>query len=128
MSKHEAHFLPQTHEHADSWHRHSADEGTPQGEHTATASATSLLVSFFVLTMSVFVTVGLLVVFFNHFAWQARAEHEETTVMSADADATKERITKEQSEYGFVADKPGVYRIPVSSAMDRVVSKYAEKK
>lgn len=128
MSKHEAHFLPQEHEHADSWHRHSVEEGTPQGEHTATASATSLMVSFFVLTMSVFVTVGLLVVFFNHFAWQARAAREETTVMSADAAATVERITKEQGEFGFVPDKPGVYRIPVSQAMDRVVAKYAQKK
>ena len=128
MFKHEAHFLPQEHEHPDTWHRHSAEEGVPQGEHTATASATSLLVSFFVLIMSVFVIVGLLVVFFNHFAWQTRAAREETTVMSADANATKERIAKEQNEYGFVADKPGVYRIPVSDAMDRVVAKYAEKK
>ena len=128
MSKHETHFLPQEHEHADSWHRHSAEEGAPQGEHTATASATSLMVSFFVLTMSVFVTVGLLVVFFNHFAWQARAANEETTVLSVDANATVDRITKEQAEFGFVPDKPGVYRIPLNQAMDRVVAKYAQKK
>jgi hypothetical protein len=128
MSKHEAHFLSHEHEHPDSWHRHSSDEGTPQGEHTAVASATSLLVSFFVLTMSVFLTVGLLIVFFNHFAWQARAEREETTTLAAEFGQIKAQIEKEQGEYGFVPDKPGVYRIPVTQAMDRVIAKYSSKK
>ncbi|MBL8761187.1 MAG: hypothetical protein JNL50_07785 [Phycisphaerae bacterium] len=128
MSKHEAHFLPHEHEHPDSWHRHSADEGAPQGEHAAVASASTLMASFIVLTSSVFLTVGLLIVFFNHFAWQAKAEREETTIMSKEHGEIKGRIDAEQGQYGFVPDKPGLYRIPVTQAMDRVVTKYAPKK
>lgn len=128
MSKHEAHFVTHEHEHPDAWHRHSSEEGTPQGEHTAVASASTLLMSFIVLTSSVFLTVGLLVVFFNHFTWQAKAEREETTITAIPFVEFRAQIEKAQTEYGFVPGKPGVYRIPVNQAMDRVITRYAQKK
>lgn len=125
MKEHEPHHLAAEHEQPDQWHRHSAQEGVPQTEHTAVASPKVLAISFLVITFSIAATVFVLVIFFDHYTANFKASQMESTTLSTPFNDYKKQWDEFDSRtYGWVDAKAGTVRIPIDQAMGRVVEKY----
>lgn len=128
MKAHEPHHLAVEHEKPDQWHRHVAVEGTPQTEHTAVASPKVLAISFITISTTVAVSVLILVVFFDHYTTNYKAEQMENTTQSASFIKYKGDWEDVDSRtYAWADPKEGTIRIPLDKAMDRVVEKYKSK-
>lgn len=125
--KHEPHHLPVEHEAPDEWHRHTAQEGTPQAEHAAIAAPGTLLIAFFAISFTVAITVLILVVFFNQYTARYRAEQMETTAMSKSFNEYKGKWEEQDSRSYAVADPIAEkLRIPLEKATQRVMDRYAK--
>lgn len=114
---------PHLDEHADQWHHHSADEGLPQHEHAGIASPITLIKSFILITVSVALVIGGLAMYFTSYTTKLKAKRFETNTLLAsegrDRKRTSETMLREPAPIGEKS-----YRIPIASAMDRVVEKY----
>ncbi len=127
--KHESHHLPVEHESPDAWHRHSADEGTPQAEHAAIASPVALFIGFITISATVALTVLILVVFFNQYSTRFKAEQIETTALSKSFNEYKARWDEQEARSYAVSDaKAGAYRVPLARAVDRVLERYGKER
>jgi len=123
---HESHHLPVEHQGPDSWHRHSAAEGTPQAEHGAIASPGALLIAFIAISVTVALTVLVLQIYFTQYMTTFRAQQVENTAVSKTFNEYKARWEEQDSRAFAVADaKTGAVRIPVESAMKHVLDTYA---
>jgi hypothetical protein len=127
MKPHESHHLTAEHEQPDQWHRHSVVEGTPQAEHAAVASPKVLAISFFAMTFTIASSVLILVIFFEHYATNYKAEQIETISRSTHFNDYKGRWEQVESKsYGWADPKAGTVRIPLDTAMERVIAKYKQ--
>jgi len=127
MKHHDSHHLPVEHEAPDSWHRHTAEEGTPQAEHAAIAAPGVLVVAFIAISSTVAITVLILVVFFNQYATRFKAEQIETTAMSKEFNEYKGKWEEQDTRgYAVANAAAGNVRIPLDKATQRVLDKYAK--
>lgn len=124
--KHEPHHLPVEHESPDQWHRHSAEEGTPQAEHGAIASPGALAAAFVAISVTVAITVLIIQVFFDQYNANYRAQQVETTALSTNFNKYKSQWEQQDSKgYGLADAQSGAVRIPLEMARQRVVDRYA---
>jgi hypothetical protein len=124
MASHEHHHLAIEHEKPDSWHRHSAEEGTPMAEHAAIASPGVLAKVYVLMFVVVAGTVLVLSLFFMSYITRERALWQETTVLAKDFHEMKNHAESELESYGWSDAKSGAVRIPIDVAMSRVIEKY----
>ncbi len=96
----------------DQWHQHSADEGVPQEEHTAQASAKALGLTFIAMTLGVLIVIGVLVVYFQNYMSNYRTMINENTQGAAAASAYRD------AELASIKE-------PVEGAIDAVINEYA---
>ena len=94
------------------WHRHSQDEGMPQAEHGAHASAKALGLTFIGMTLGVLLVIIILKVYFDSYMSSYKAKIEENT------DAAKVSWTHKQEVLSEMAS-------PVRAATDMVIADYA---
>lgn len=126
MSDHKQ-YLEHEHEHPDSWHRHTSDEGAPQVEHAATINLVSLTVIFVFMSVFLVVTVAGLIVYFDRHTTSVRQQEVEHTIL-AEQESLPYRTQSLDALGGYAWSDPkaGKVNIPVERAMDRVVEMYAE--
>ncbi len=120
MSHH--HHTPEVHDHADAWHRHSAEEGMPQVEHAGTVSPFALIKAFVAIVGTVAVLVIVLSMYYTHTVTQVKAEQMETDRLAAEWNSTRAGWDAALSSYAPVGDSG--WRIPIDKAMDRVINRY----
>ena len=121
------------HDHADSWHHHSAAEGRPQHEHTAIANPSVLFHWFLLIVVSGITVIVALMMFFGKTYNLARREKIETLYFydnfAAPARDKAEGllgVDKPLSQYTYhPADAQAhTVQLPIEEAMNRVVQKY----
>lgn len=112
--------LEHEHETPDSWHRHGTEEGAPQHEHGAHASARALAVTFIAMTLGVAFVIIILVAYFNSYNARYRKQVEETTVLGRDVRTNRAAAVGELNQYGWI-DHESV-QIPIDEAMEAVVT------
>ena len=67
----------------DQWHQHSTEEGAPQQEHAAQASAKALGLTFIGMTLGVLFVIIVLVVYFQNYMSNYKAMVNENTEAAA---------------------------------------------
>lgn len=115
------HHTPEVHEHSDAWHRHSAEEGTPQQEHAGVVSPVALIKAFVAIVGTVVVLVVILSIYYTHTVTQVKAEAMEKSL------AAEWNSTRAAWDAALAAPAPigeTGWRIPIDKAMDRVIAKY----
>lgn len=126
---HKPQILPEHHEHPDSWHQHTAAEGAPQEEH-GHINTFMLAVAFVVSFGFVAVTILASVLYFQVHTTAVRAAQMESTVLSTDYLAYRDRIEKRLATYAFpdeVSARAGRVAPPLSEAQQRVLARYAKE-
>ncbi len=121
---HEPHYLPHEHEHADAWHRHTTDEGSPQSEHLSQVNPVALIVTLGGMTVF---TVGAIVVtaiYYIQYTENLKQELRETTDMASQQIEYRTTVSVMQDVYAWENAQEGTVRVPVSQAMERVVEDY----
>jgi len=114
-------------EQPDPWHLHTPDEGPPQEEH-GKINAALLSVAFLASVLFVGVVVLVTYLYFNVQTTRLREERIETTVLSAEYVAYREKALKSLNDYSFAneqAARAGVVSLPFDQAAQRVIAKYA---
>ncbi|MDF1809544.1 MAG: hypothetical protein P1U42_07610 [Phycisphaerales bacterium] len=96
----------------DQWHQHTADEGAPQQEHTAQASAKALGMTFIGMTLGVLFVIIVLVVYFNNYMSNYKASINENTEDAAAAWVEKQEIFAKIDA-------------PIEAAIDEVIADYS---
>lgn len=129
---------PEVHEHADSWHHHSADEGLPQHEHLAVLNTVAIARWGIFISVSLVVVMVSLGAYFSSYVTKLKHDREEREAwlrISQSARGFRESADKALST-GEQADKPayswapegdGKVQIPLDQAMQRVVQSYGKK-
>lgn len=114
-------------EHVDEWHHHAAQEGAPQEEHTGQVNTTIIMKWFVVIFVFVTASIAFIMVYFNHFNTNLRAESVET-VMSSDYLSYKLQAHQKLSSHGeaptYTGLAGGKVQGPVGDAMKKVVDQY----
>ena len=96
----------------DNWHSHSPEEGAPQGEHTAQASAKAMGLTIIAMTLGVLVVIIVLVVYFQNYMSNYKSMINETT--TAAAASTEARDTQ-----------LAAMKTSVDGAIEVVIAEYA---
>jgi competence protein ComGC len=96
----------------DQWHQHTADEGAPQEEHAAQASAKALGLTFIGMTLGVLFVIIILVVYFQNYMSNYRSMINENT------DAAAVSWDEKQGHLNKLED-------PLAQAMEVVIEEYA---
>lgn len=120
-------YLPEAHEEPDSWHRHSAAEGTPQHEHAATVNIIGASIGLIAITAFVALVIGLTWMYFNFYTNRLVKNVGETgavTAIAADYNALRSAAEQRLASYSWVDPKTETVAIPIDQAMQRVVAKY----
>jgi len=131
MSVHAA--TPELHEHADSWHHHGAEEGTPQSEHTGTIEPSALIKWFFFIVIALAIVLVALFAYFdsyNHRLQSSRLETlntAEANIARAQAESRLGLAGAATFQYVPVVNAPGKVHLPLERAMDRVLANYEKK-
>lgn len=114
-------------EQTDEWHHHSAQEGQPQGEHTAQVNPIHLVKWLVAIVIAVVVVVAGLAKLTEMKATQLRAERVETDIAS-------DYLTKRsqvEAELGLTGQRQYVpltgtaIKIPIDDAMVKVLGTYS---
>lgn len=121
---HHPSHTPEVHEQPDSWHRHTPAEGEPQHEHAGTINTAALAATFVAMGLGIVLTVGVIAVYFFSYATELRATQIETTAASRDFNAYRAGAESSLSSYGWSDPAADRLHIPISQAMDRVVTQY----
>jgi len=117
--------LEHEHETPDSWHRHGSEEGAPQAEHGAHASARALAITFIAMTLGVAFVIIILVAYFNSYNSRYKKQVQETTVLGDQVRAQRSTDLGKMTQYGWV-DHDTV-QIPIDEAMKAVVAERGGK-
>ena len=117
---HAAEHTPVHHEHVDEWHLHTADEGTPQAEHAATANPWVLLAVFVFSIIFLIVFIGATIVYAKGYLAHRRAAKVEVTVWADDARAAKAQALHQLDSYGWVDPAAGTVRVPIEVVMQEM--------
>ena len=121
---HDPTYLPHEHEHADSWHRHTTEEGSPQAEHAAKVDPMAIFVTLIgMAVVTVVVSVIAAIYFFQHTA-NLKQELRETTNSAAQQIEYRADTMSLQDDYAWEDAEAGTVHIPISQAMERVVEEY----
>lgn len=121
---HHAH-TPAPHQHADSWHHHTAAEGVPQHEHLAVINTMSLAKWFVILVVALVTVIIVISVYFTSAVTRMKAARIETNALSAEVSHEKARTAAILSTG---KDPQGVsVQLPIDQAMDRVVTRYQNR-
>lgn len=130
MGSHTSHGVghtPEVHEEPDSWHRHTREEGAPQAEHGAIASASSIAWWYVGIVVTVAFTVVVLMVYFDSYTHSFRAqrvERDAAAAMSQEAVTYKAKSAQELES--AVPLDAGKVRLPIGIAKEKVVRAYAK--
>jgi len=121
-------YLDRFEEAPDEWHRHSAEEGSPQPEHAGHVSAPVLWIAFGSMVLFLVAVVGALIVYYDHYITNLRQERLETTRMAEEHGLRYEAEARAQLDsYAVVNAEAGTYQIPIDVAMDNVLEQYDER-
>jgi cell division protein FtsL len=115
---------PHVEEHADEWHHHGKEDGVPQAEHAGVINTWMLFQSFVVITVTVVVVLLAIVMYYKHYTTQQKALAIETDTTAIPTRSLKMEWNRQLGDYSAIGDKEGVYGIPVSEAMKKVVERY----
>lgn len=99
----------------DQWHQHTSDEGMPQEEHTAQASAKALGLTFIGMTLGVLFVIIVLVVYFQNYMSNYKSQINEDTKAAEVAWHEKNEIMSNITP-------------SVDAAMELVIADYATNK
>lgn len=124
---HKQQYLPEAHEEPDSWHRHSAAEGTPQHEHAATVNIIGASIGLIAISAFVALVIGLTWMYFNFYTNRLEMEVGEiqaVPAIAADYNAMRSAAEKHLTSYAWVDPKTDTVAIPIDEAMRKVVAKY----
>lgn len=119
------HETPILAEQPDEWHRHTAEEGAPQIEHGAHATPTALAITFVGMVLGVAAVVLILIVYFNSYVSQVKAEKEEGVGMSEDFEAYRADSIAHLAGYGWTDPAAGRVHVPIELGMEQVIAEYA---
>jgi hypothetical protein len=125
MSGHDNHN--HDHGHADAWHHHDSTEGAPQHEHAGTIKIFGIIKWFVIMVVGLVITVGILVVYFDHVKTQEWARKVETTGFSKEYNAYRASSDAQVAPAGYelVDPEKGLARAPIDVVMRRVQDQYA---
>ncbi len=128
---HKPHFTPQTHEHADDWHHHSAEEGVPQAEHGEKPNIPILMGAFLASVAFVGATILATYLYFGVYTQTLRAERMENTALAKDflqyRDHTNSKLAAANEWLNDDAARAGQAPIPLDKAKEKVIAKYSAK-
>ena len=126
---HDPHVAPHAEQHPDAWHRHTHDEGAPQVEHGARVRPLTLSVAFGVMGVLFIITCLVIIVYFNKYATENRARRLETTVLAEGADGSFARRANDLAsleEFTWIDQQTGEVAVPITQAIDQVVTQYQQ--
>lgn len=112
--------LEHEHETPDSWHRHATDDGAPQQEHGAHASARALSIAFITMTLGVAFVIIVLIAYFNSYNSRYKKQVQETTILGDEVRAQRAADLGTLTQYGRIDAEN--YQIPIDVAMQAVVT------
>ncbi len=98
----------------DNWHHHTTEEGVPQEEHTAQASAKALGLTFIFMVLGVLFVIIVLKVYFDSYMSSYKAKIEENTTAAAQTWELKQ-------------DKLNAMAPVVAIASEQVIAEYASE-
>jgi uncharacterized protein HemX len=116
MSNQELEHVQET---PDSWHRHGNEEGAPQNEHGAHASARALAITFIAMTLGVAFVIIILMAYFNSYNARFKEQVQETTTLGEPVRVQHAADLAELQSYKWV-DQDTI-KIPIDQAMKAVV-------
>ncbi|MFT5424611.1 MAG: hypothetical protein ACI89L_002408 [Phycisphaerales bacterium] len=123
MSEHNE--IPHQHTEPDSWHRHSADEGTPQEEHGATVNPTALGVFFVAMVFGIIFVLLILTAYFNNYTYTFKARQEEGVPLARQVFETETALANSQlNTYGWIDRDAGTVHLPLDAAYQTVIAHY----
>lgn len=111
----------------DNWHQHTAAEGVAQHAHGAQASAKALGITFLVMVFGVIATILVLIAYFNTAFSTYKASQTEGTAIMKPAFEAKLAAREQLDSYGWVDRDARTVRVPVSSAMQKVIADYQKQ-
>lgn len=115
---------PHLDEHADDWHHHGEAEGVPQSEHAGVVSTATILKAFVIIAVTVVAVIVAIVMYYNQYMTSFKASRIETDTLAATVRSQKSAWNNQLSNFGPAGDKPGVYAVPIDTAIDTVVKRY----
>lgn len=124
---------PEVHEHADSWHHHTAAEGMPQEEHGGVAEPAALIKWLVLIIAALAIILIALFVYFDSYSHRLQAKRVETlnsaeaNVRKAQAESRLGAANSANFQYVPVDGVPGKVHLPLDRAAERVVEKYGKK-
>jgi len=107
-------------QHTDEWFRHTAEEGVPQHEHGAHASARALAITFIAMVLGVAFTIIVLVAYFNSYNSRFKMDVQETTSIGDEARSMRAEANGNLEQYRWI-DHESV-QVPIDEAMKAVVA------
>jgi hypothetical protein len=123
---------PIEHESDDSWHQHDlAQEGMPQNEHVAVASAPILFGSFVVISATTAIFIIIVVLYYfgsiqNVNGLAARQEKAATERLAAEALTVRSEADAQLAAFGWVDPASDTVSVPMDLAYQRVMKKYEQ--
>jgi heme/copper-type cytochrome/quinol oxidase subunit 3 len=131
---HKPHFTPQAHEHADDWHHHSAEEGTPQAEHGEKPNIPILMGAFLASVAFVGATILATYLYFGVYTSTLRAERMENAALARmpggfieTRDHTNQKLAAGNEWLNDDAARAGLAPVPLDKAKEKVIAKYNAK-
>lgn len=106
----------------DEWHTHTAAEGAPQDEHSATANPFGIIggIMFFgVVTLIVSIVVG---VYLASYSARVRAEAQETVTARANYNVYRAQSDANLTTFGWA--EGGQVALPIDVAKQKVIEQY----
>ncbi len=119
------HQTPILHEQPDAWHQHTADEGAPQVEHGSHATPTALAITFVGMVLGVAAVILILIVYFNSYVSQVKAEKEEGVSSAAEFETYRAESLAHLEGYGWTDPAAGRVHVPIDMGMQQVIDEYA---
>jgi hypothetical protein len=128
--KHQHGSTPVVEEHADDWHHHDpSSEGIPQEEHGGIASPAVIAQWYFGLVGAIAFSILVLAMYYGAYLEplkKTRFEREGWAGLSQEAQDYKASSMTTLNSAGKLPD--GHYRLPIDTAMDKVVEEYKARK
>lgn len=124
--KHHHGSTPAVEEHADSWHHHDpASEGIPQEEHGGIASAGTIAAWYIGLVGSIAFSVLVLAMYYGSYLEPLKKQRFERDGWAGLSTTVQEYRASAKAELNSAGKLPdGRYRLPIDTAMDKVVEEY----
>lgn len=111
----------------DSWHAH-AGELPPQHEHGSKANPVGIILISVASIVFVVVLVFVVMVYFNQRVRALRVEREERADFTSFVAGQNSHAQQMMGDYGWIDAEQGVFRLPITRAIEITAQEYASQK